>query len=1272
MSGRRTMGSDDDVVGGEAEASSEREEEALSAMSQQLDHFSEVREVHQLLTQLATESEIDALTPPTLLADKLQDIFERYQEQPHLLDSHLDSITQKLTQIVSVEYNDELKELHDAAFRLIYILTKVRGYKVVSKRFQHSTSELFLIIDRLNHPYCQDPAAWHARYVLLLWLSLVAMLPFDIHVFEQKDRPPLAKTIVGLCKTHLVAPDISHEAAAQVAAQFLTRPDQVSTSLPGFFEWCYECLASLTDEVTISAQLRVSGALAALAAIYKIGKREDLISHAPATLSALSSSNCHSHQSTQIRKFGAKLVQRVGLVFLAPRLCPWRYQRGKRALMKGEVTASHTDQDALGDQEALGLPQDVEASDEDDEGYDIPEETEEVLDFLLTGLKDKDTVVRWSCAKGIGRITGRLPKELADDVVESLQELFQYQESDGSWHGGCLALAELARRGLLLPARLDVVVPTVTQALQYDVLRGSCSIGSHVRDAACYVAWAFARAYDASIMGTHADVVAAHLVVTTVFDREPSVRRAASAALQELVGRLGTIPHGIDLITIADYFSVGNRSHAYLKLAVHVCHLPFYQELLITHLCQVKLVHWDTQIRELAARCLSLLAPIAPHLVLRELSTTLADRCVALDLNTRHGALMGVGAAVYGLSQSHIEDYEIVQKHDFNAIEPQTVDKSVPQCIETLLETVLSSYETSGFLKGMGGSYMKNALCVMFKYLAKGKYVPNSSGKRGETLKQWLEFTVATSETGDTALRSRAVKATVELAAAFCAKPASEEPEQAHAAGLYQHVMASMMLRLDGHLPCAARCALVEMLGRTPLPLIATAAPQVFSSLIAAAKVPDLPSECLAEARASAIEALADLTAACIEDKEVVIEPRFEDILNTLLQGLDDYTIDSRGDVGSQVRVAGIRGLNTMIQPFLTAHAFACAASDPPSQIQRSMTVSMCDQVVCALLKQGMEKIDRVRDAAATTLCQLLPLMQSRRKQIVESPSYSQSQQDVDFDALCGLLLNLPKDIVWSAPHTSFPVLIQTLTMSTYSQHVLTGLIVSVGGLTESLVRASGSATINFIMQLSVEQVAEVLEQCITVLRQNQTQDILIIPLLKTINLLAENACLDDVANMVDETISTRLIDCIKVEITKCTSVLKLVQSARVLTDLLYFPAAHTRVLSMLMVMLCHRYPRVRRVVSEHLYVTLLGLPSTLMSASTVEQANLILANTEWDGDVEQAREYRNQLCQVLGVAAPKSKAKPKTSTSSSAQARGASGANDLASYRDLVERAGY
>lgn len=69
-------------------------------------------------------------------------------------------------------------------------------------------------------------------------------------------------------------------------------------------------------------------------------------------------------------------------------------------------------------------------------------------------------------------------QELGDDVVGSVLELFSPSESDTAWHGGCLALAELARRGLLLPSRLQHVAPLVAEALQYDVRRGPHRLAS--------------------------------------------------------------------------------------------------------------------------------------------------------------------------------------------------------------------------------------------------------------------------------------------------------------------------------------------------------------------------------------------------------------------------------------------------------------------------------------------------------------------------------------------------------------------------------------------------------------------------------------------------------------------------------------------------------------------------------------------------------------------------------------------------------------------------
>jgi hypothetical protein len=55
-----------------------------------------------------------------------------------------------------------------------------------------------------------------------------------------------------------------------------------------------------------------------------------------------------------------------------------------------------------------------------------------VVEQLLLGLRDKDTVVRWAAAKGVGRVTMRLPKSLADDVVHAVLQLFNPVEGDGA------------------------------------------------------------------------------------------------------------------------------------------------------------------------------------------------------------------------------------------------------------------------------------------------------------------------------------------------------------------------------------------------------------------------------------------------------------------------------------------------------------------------------------------------------------------------------------------------------------------------------------------------------------------------------------------------------------------------------------------------------------------------------------------------------------------------------------------------------------------------
>lgn len=57
---------------------------------------------------------------------------------------------------------------------------------------------------------------------------------------------------------------------------------------------------------------------------------------------------------------------------------------------------------------------------------------------------------------------------------------------DSLWHGGLLSLAELCRRGLLIASDLHLLTRCIARGLKFDVSKGTYSVGSHVRDAACY------------------------------------------------------------------------------------------------------------------------------------------------------------------------------------------------------------------------------------------------------------------------------------------------------------------------------------------------------------------------------------------------------------------------------------------------------------------------------------------------------------------------------------------------------------------------------------------------------------------------------------------------------------------------------------------------------------------------------------------------------------------------------------------------------------------
>lgn len=239
-------------------------------------------------------------------------------------------LVQKLQHIVR-DLSNPVKVIKQA-FKYLYLISKVRGPKHVVRLFSHEVTDVEPVLGMLSQQNPQDHETWEARYVLLLWLSIVCMIPFDMARFDGlkeaftgavERRRPVVDRILETAKVYLSVPDKSRDAAALVISKFVTRPDVKKEKLAEFQDWCLIRMEKANGE-TMDGMLLLTGILTTLALLFKHGKREDLIPYAPIVLKQTGACEISSINNTLLRKLNIKLIQRLGLTFLRPRIASWR------------------------------------------------------------------------------------------------------------------------------------------------------------------------------------------------------------------------------------------------------------------------------------------------------------------------------------------------------------------------------------------------------------------------------------------------------------------------------------------------------------------------------------------------------------------------------------------------------------------------------------------------------------------------------------------------------------------------------------------------------------------------------------------------------------------------------------------------------------------------------------------------------------------------------------------------------------------------------------
>jgi hypothetical protein len=314
----------------------------------------------------------------------------------------------------------------------------------------------------------------------------------------------------------------------------------------------------------------------------------------------------------------------------------------------------------------------------------------------------------------------------------------------------------------------------------------------------------------------------------------------------------------------------------------------------------------------------------------------------------------------------------------------------------------------------------------------------------------------------------------------------------------------------------------------------------------------------------------------------------FDRLCKSFLDVMDDYRSDRRGDVGSWCRFVGMESITDLL--------LAVTSDDGIKPKWIVDDDELTTTTIGAILKQLAEKLYNVRHCAGTCL-----------QQLVASPHL------VDIVASHSdlvLALNQFQSIVprkedpWIDPARTFALLMRVISctnINVYFECIITGIVSSIGGLSEDVYKHSSSALLHCMKQSTSDKREQLLMFLLKLIHQRNNR--LVQPILKTLDLLLTHGYCSDVilhqVKLMQNCFTEQLLHCMQREATISTNVARLLQVADVSVSLMTALLSCSeyssvdngetkRILALLCSMLSHPFPRVRSYVAEQMYTYLM------------------------------------------------------------------------------------
>ena len=1083
-------------------------------------------------------------------------MLEPFQEWPQLLDPHLKQLVPPLVSVFLdylTKYVNQYKDpsadtstdaipLPRGISRILYTFCKIRGYKVISQFFNNEPKYLEPMLyayDMWNHAGNShdgmgskyENMTWEERYIMLLWISHLMLTPFDLAFISSNnstelenlpiilsiEMPSIARRVTQIAIRTLGAASKEREAAGILLARVALRPDMRSYDLlNSTLEWALASFKGGSDVAGAKSIYANIGVLSFLAGVVSSADSkiidpflQVIFRNIQAIVSQDSANQIAIYSSALARKLIIKVFRAIAV----------------HTLRSG-----------------LEKPSQTQLS-----GGDI---LEEVIDHLLNGLADKDTPVRYAASKALSIIAARLDPTLAADVVEALVgcleenvlwedlatgqtianhdvqnlELKSFRRNLTAvnplkWHGLVLALSQLLYRRSHPPEQLPNILNALILALSFEQRSAvGASVGTSVRDAACFGIWALARRYttkellaiDASLIRAASSqeqsvsilqILADEIVVAACLDSSGNIRRGASAALQELIGRHpDTIEQGISVVQVVDYHAVALRSRAMIEVSSGASDL----DELYWHVLLDGLLGWrgvgspDAPSRREAATAIGELSPKYPGESIRKIRESLKST-TSRQVEERHGLILSFAAIIakLGLDKSitdrasissltslptTFEDIHLTDK-DFttSTLRPQLTAEAICR----LMCTFGSASRSSSSIARIAGPMFKASLDRSIEFLqlslqrteylvineamaAAREIVHSSAAKKREEL---IEFWISNISNGKSRTKSHGMIAT--LGAAFQQFKPSDE----------------MSRRISD--------CLVSQLG------------------------PEIEIE-------TKVWAVRSLESCISGDNRTTTTS----IVEALARSLDDYTTDQRGDIGSLLRLEAIH------------------TADQALQNDHSLDRHSQEILLSRICRLSVEKLDKIRNRAWECL----------------------KNSDVLFPSS-----DIPLHLSDTSSTTYFAhILTLTLNNPYLLLPILTGLLTSASSGTESLLRASRSALASHIDTLSNSQLHTFLDSFLTIIDENLKNERLLIPALDVLAFLGDINLFDRVAAAGIPFQSAKALTLLSKSHYKSTNVRKLLSCVSCYSSLSRIPSVQRAALTKLTSLLLHPYPKVR------------------------------------------------------------------------------------------------